>query len=67
MRTDKNGEEITKTISHRLQFIDIAKFMASSLSILVNNLTKRIHKTKCNTNCNTCCLEYTNAKADLIE
>ena len=67
MRTDKNGEEITKTISHRLQFIDIARFMASSLSILTNNLTKRIHKTKCNTNCNTCCLEYTNAKADLIE
>ena len=29
-RIDKNGEEIAKDISHRLQFIDSARFMASS-------------------------------------
>ena len=29
-RFDKNGEEITKNISYILQFIDSAKFMASS-------------------------------------
>ena len=29
-RTDKNGEEITKNISYILQFIDSARFMASS-------------------------------------
>ena len=34
-RIDKNGEEITKNISHILQFIDSARFMASSLSNLV--------------------------------
>ena len=40
--------------------------MASSSSNLVNNLAERIHKIKC-TNCNTCCLENTYAKGDLIE
>ena len=50
-RIDKNGEEITKTISYRLKFIDSAKSMATSL----------IHKIKC-TNCNKCCIECTNFK-----
>ena len=34
---DKSRKKITKTISYRLRFIDNAKFMASSLSNLVNN------------------------------
>ena len=34
-KIDKNGEEITKNISHILQFIDSTRFMASSLSSLV--------------------------------
>ena len=46
-KINKNGEEITKNISYRLQFIDSARFIASSLSNLVNNLTERIHKIKC--------------------
>ena len=33
--TDKNGKEIIKNISYILQFIDRARFMASSLSNLV--------------------------------
>ena len=40
-RIDKNGEKITKTISCRLQFIDSARFIASSLSKLV---AEGIHK-----------------------
>ena len=36
-RIDKVAKEISKTISYRLQFIDSARFMASSLSNLVNN------------------------------
>ena len=36
-RTDINGEEITKNISYILQFIDSARFMASSLSDLANS------------------------------
>ena len=46
-RIDKNGEEITKNISYILQFINSARFMASSLSNLVNNLSEGIHRTKC--------------------
>ena len=37
-----NGEEITKSLSHKLQFTDSARFMAKSLSNLVDNLAKRI-------------------------
>ena len=46
-RTDKNREEITKNISYILQFIDGARFMASSLSYLVNNYSEEIHRIKC--------------------
>ena len=45
-RIGKNGEEITKNICYILQFIDSAKFMASSLSNLVNNLSEGIHRIK---------------------
>ena len=46
-RIDKNREEITKNTSYILQINDSAKFMASSLSNLVNNLSEEIHQTKC--------------------
>ena len=46
-RIDKNREEITKNISHTLQFTDRARFMASSLSNLVNNLSEGIKRIKC--------------------
>ena len=45
-RIDKNGEEITKNISNVLQFIDTGRFMASSLSNLVNNLSEELNKIK---------------------
>ena len=80
-RIDKNGEEITKYISFILPFIDNARYIASSLSNLVNNLSEEIYRTKCkyghdDKKCETCgikykycdCfLEYTNFKNDLIE
>ena len=80
-RIDKNGEEIAKSLSYILQFIDSARFMASSLSNLVKYLSEGIHRIKCkfghgNKNCETCrikckycdCfLEFTNFKDDLIE
>ena len=64
-----------------LQFIDSARFMASTLSNLVKNLSDGIHRIKCtfgynDRKCETCrikykycnCfLEYTNFKDDLIE
>ena len=80
-RIDKNGEEVIKNILYILQFNDSARFMASSLSNLVNNLTEGIHKVKSKYRHNDkkyetcwityrvcdCFLEYTNFKYDLIE
>ena len=80
-RVDKNGEEITKNISYILQFVDSARLMGSSLSNLVKNLSKGIHRIKYkyghdDKKCETygikykycdCFLEYTNFKDDLIE
>ena len=48
-----------KTISYRLPFTDSVRFMASSLSSLVNNLPEGIHKIKCkykhdDKKCGTC-------------
>ena len=40
----KMKKEITKTISYKLKFF--VRFMASSLSNLVNDLAKGIHKIK---------------------
>ena len=42
----KNREEITNNISHKLKFIDSAKFMTIQLPNLVNNLPEKIHKIK---------------------
>ena len=44
----KNGEEVTKNISYILQFTESGKFIASSLSNLVNNVSEGVHKIKCN-------------------
>ena len=46
---NKNGEEIPKNLSYILQFIDNARFMASSLSNLFNNLSEGIHRLNVNT------------------
>ena len=43
-------QEVTKIYKKRtciLQFINSTRFMASSLSNLVNNLSEGIHKVKC--------------------
>ena len=45
------------------KFIDNARFKASSLSNLVNNLAEGIHKVKCkyghdNKQCGTCAIKY---------
>ena len=80
-RIDKNGKEIIKNIFCIVHFIDSARFMVSSLSNLVNNLSSGIHWIKCkfghdNEKCETCgikckycnCfLEKTNCKKNSIE
>ena len=58
-RIGKNEEKTTKTISYKLQFIDSTRFMASSLSNIVDNLAEVIHEIKCkdghdDKKCKTC-------------
>ena len=69
-RIDKNGEEITKNVSYILQFIDNARFMATSLPNLVNNLSERIYRIKCKCGhdykkCWTCGIKYKYCKCVL--
>ena len=80
-RVNTNREEMMKNISYRLQLINIARFMASSLSNLVNDLSEGIHRIKCKyghddkkyKTCGIkykycdCFLEYVNFKDDLIQ
>ena len=74
-------KKLQKNTSYILQSTDKARFMASSLSNLVNSLSEWIHRIKCkyehnDKKCETCgikykycdCfLEYKNLKDDLIE
>ena len=74
-------EKESQKICHMLQFISSARFMASSLSNLVNNPSEGVRRIRCKFGhddkkceicgikhkyCN-CFLEYTNFKDDLIE
>ena len=45
-RSDKDVEEISRNISYVLQFIGSTRFMASSLSNLVNKVSKGLHRIK---------------------
>ena len=40
IKIDKHGNKTVETISYKKNFIDSARFMASSLSNLVDNLTE---------------------------
>ena len=44
---DKDGNESVAIISYKIKFIDSGRFMATSLSNLVDNLTEGNHKFKC--------------------
>ena len=56
IKIDKDANESILNISSKIQFFDSARFMVTSLSNLVDNLTNRIHKTKCKNFC--CFLEH---------
>ena len=44
IKNDKDGKESVETISYKIKFIDSVRFMGTSLSNLVDNLTEGIHK-----------------------
>ena len=48
MKIDKDGNESVITVSCKIKFIYSERFLATSLSNLVDNLTEGIHKIKCN-------------------
>ena len=54
-----------KVLSCKRKFIDSSRFMATSLSNLVDNLTEGIHKIKCK-DCD-CFLEYESVKDNFIK
>ena len=47
-KTDKDYNEDITTVSYKIKFIDTGRFIANSLSNLVDNLAELIHKVKCN-------------------
>ena len=61
----KDDNESVVTISYKIKFIDSAKFMATSLWNLVDNLTEGIPKIKCKV-CDYF-LEYESVKDNLIK
>ena len=50
IRKDKNGNDKIMKISYEIKFIDRFRFMSTSLSSLVDNLSDGLHDCKC-TNC----------------
>ena len=62
---DKDGNESVVTTSYKIKFIDSARFMASSLSNLVDNFAEGTHRTKCK-DCD-CFLEYESVKDNFTQ
>ena len=64
-KIDKDGNESVVTISYKIKFINSARFMATSLSNLTDNIAEGIHKIKCKDF--DCFLEYEIVKDNLIK
>ena len=64
-KNDKDGNEDITTISWKIKVIDSARFMASSLLNLVDNIAEGIHKSKCQ-DCDYF-LDYESVKDNLIK
>ena len=65
INVDKDGNEGLVTISDIIKVIDGARFVASAISNLVDNLVEGVHKIKCK-DCD-CFLKYESVKDNLIK
>ena len=63
-KIDKDGNDKIVNISYKIKFIDSFRFMSSSLSSLVSNLSDGLYSNKC-TDC-TSCLDYMSVKYDKL-
>ena len=59
-KKDKDGNDKITKISCKIKFIESYRFISTSLSNLVNNLSEGVHNDKC-TNCKSC-LDYLTTK-----
>ena len=65
IKIDKDTNESVATKSYKIKFIDSARFMATSLSNLVDILTEETHKIQCK-DCD-CFLKYESVKGNSIK
>ena len=52
-KKDKNGNDKITKISYKIKFIDSCRFMSTSLSNLVSNLSEGLHNNRC-IDCKSC-------------
>ena len=64
-KKDKNGNDKIIKISHKIKFIDSYRFMSTSLSNLVSNLSEGLHNDRC-IDCKSCLDSMTTKDEQLI-
>ena len=63
-KKDKDSNDKITKLSYKMKFIDNYRFMSTSLSNLVNNLSEGVHNDKC-TSCKSC-LDYMTTKDEQL-
>ena len=63
-KKDKNGNDKITKISYKTKFIDSYRFMSTSLSNLVSNLSEGLHNDRC-IDCKSC-LDYMTIKGEQL-